>query len=136
MILLFFSACASNSGNDAPKETSHSSGSYEAPVVSEKSDSEGETPVRESDQPVTQVTQSEPSQTTEAIKLPSATKPKSYFAKINEDIVKNVENGSPASISNAMSQLHKSESDLSQNEKVLIFAAAEIPAVKTLRITL
>ncbi len=126
MTLLFFSACASNSGNDAPKETSHSSGSNEAPVVSEKSDSEGETPVRESDQPVTQVTQSEPSQTTEAIKLPSATKPKSYFAKINEDIVKNVENGSPASISNAMSQLHKSEADLSQNEKVLIFAAAEI----------
>lgn len=126
MTVLFFSACASNSGNDAPKETTHSSGSYEAPVVSEKSDSEGETPATQTEQPATQVTQSEPSQTTEAIKLPSATKPKSYFAKINEDIVKNVENGSPVSISNAMSQLHKSESELSQNEKVLIFAAAEI----------
>ena len=54
--------------------------------TSEKSDSEGETPATQTEQPATQVTQSEPSQTTEAIKLPSATKPKSYFAKINEDI--------------------------------------------------
>ena len=97
----FFNACASSSGTDnAVKESSHSSGEYEPPVVSEKSDDT----VKSDEQTVTKT---EPVQTTEAIKLPSATKPKSYFAKINEDIVKNVEMGSPSSISAAMSQMWK-----------------------------
>ncbi len=116
----FFNACASSSGTDnAAKESSHSSGEYEPPVVSEKSDDT----VKSDEQTVTKT---EPVQTTEAIKLPSATKPKSYFAKINEDIVKNVEMGSPSSISAAMSQMHKTESELTQNEKVLIYSASEI----------
>ena len=116
----FFNACASSSGTDnAAKESSHSSGEYEQPVVSEKSDDT----VKSDEQTVTKT---EPVQTTEAIKLPSAAKPKSYFAKINEDIVKNVEMGSPSSISAAMSQMHKTESELTQNEKVLIYSASEI----------
>ena len=116
----FFNACASSSGTDnAAKESSHSSGEYEPPVVSEKSDDT----VKSDEQTVTKT---EPVQTTEAIKLPSAAKPKSYFAKINEDIVKNVEMGSPSSISAAMSQMHKTESELTQNEKVLIYSASEI----------
>lgn len=116
----FFNACASSSGtDDAAKESSHSTGEYAPPVVSEKSDDAGKT----EDQTVTKT---EPVQTAEAIKLPSATKPKSYFAKINDDIVKNVEMGSPSSISTAMSQMHKTESELTENEKVLIYTASEI----------
>ena len=61
----------------------------------------------------------------ESIKLPSA-RPKSYFAKINDEIVKKVENGSSESISSAMSQIYRSDSDYSVNEKVLIYVAAEM----------
>ena len=84
ILTLSLTACASTESSD-PQETGHTKTSYEAPVVSEKTE-EGET-----------------NQTADAIKLPSASKPKSYFAKINDDIVKGVENGSPASINEAMS---------------------------------
>ena len=102
-----FYACASTSGSDS-QEAEHSTGSYQAPVAIEKPESE------------------EITQTQEATKLPTAVKPKSYFAKINDDIVKNVENGSPASISAAMSSLKKSESELLESEKVLIYVSSEI----------
>ena len=102
-----FYACASTSGIDS-QEAEHSTGSYQAPVAIEKPESE------------------EITQTQEATKLPTAVKPKSYFAKINDDIVKNVENGSPASISTAMSSLKKSESELLESEKVLIYVSSEI----------
>ena len=104
---LLFTACASTS-NDNPEETGHSTASYEAPAVSEKKDD------------------SEKNQSSEAIKLPTASKPKSYFSKINDDIVKGVENGSPASITDAMSSIKKSEAELSENEKVLIYVASEM----------
>ena len=104
---LLFTACASTS-NDNPEETGHSTASYEAPAVSEKKDD------------------SEKNQSSEAIKLPAASKPKSYFSKINDDIVKGVENGSPASITDAMSSIKKSEAELSENEKVLIYVASEM----------
>ena len=107
VLALMFTACASTSDTD-PEENGHSTAAYEAPVVSEKTDD------------------SETNQTTEAIKLPSASKPKSYFAKINDDIVKGVENGSPASINEAMSSIKKSEAELSQSEKVLIYVASEM----------
>ena len=117
MPLFFLNACASNSGNDElSKESGHSTGSYEAPLVAEKSENENAEKAE-----VTEV-----EQVPEAIKLPTTSKPKSYFAKINEDIVKNVEKGSPSSISTAMSQLHKTEAELTENEKVLIYAASEI----------
>ena len=104
---LLFTACASTS-NDNPEETGHSTASYEAPAVPEKKDD------------------SEKNQSSEAIKLPAASKPKSYFSKINDDIVKGVENGSPASITDAMSSIKKSEAELSENEKVLIYVASEM----------
>ena len=107
VIALLFSACASTNGSE-PEETGHSKASYEAPVVSEKSE------------------ESSTTQSAEAIKLPSSSKSKSYFSKINDDIVKNVEKGSPESISTAMSSIKKSETSLSQNEKVLIYVASEI----------
>ena len=118
-----FNACASNSGtNDSSaKQSTHSSGDYEPPLVSEKSDEEESVKTEEETSVKT-----EAAQTAEAIKLPSAAKPKSYFAKINEDLVKDVENGSPSSISNAMAQFHKTESELTENEKVLIYSASEI----------
>ena len=61
----------------------------------------------------------------ESIKLPSA-RPKSYFAKIDEDIVKKVEYGSAQSISQAMSLIYRSDADYTANEKVLIYIAAEM----------
>ncbi len=108
VIALCFSACASTSSNDTPQETEHSTGSYEPTVTAEQPQA------------------TEATQTTEAIKLPTASKPKSYFAKISEDVVQNVELGSPASISAAMASFHKTEAELSENEKVLIYAASEI----------
>ena len=107
VIALLFSACASTNGSE-PEETGHSKASYEAPAVSEKSE------------------ESSTTQSAEAIKLPSSSKSKSYFSKINDDILKNVEKGSPESISTAMSSIKKSETSLSQNEKVLIYVASEI----------
>ena len=107
LLALSFSACASTGGGDA-RETEHAKVSYEAPA------------------PAKETEESTGSQSSEAIKLPSAQKPKSYFAKINEDIVKNVEKGSPESITTAMSSFKKSESELSTNEKVLIYVSSEI----------
>ena len=107
ILALSLTACASTESSD-PQETGHTKTSYEAPVVSEKTE-EGET-----------------NQTADAIKLPSASKPKSYFAKINDEIVKKVEIGSPASLTEAMNSIHKSEADLTQNEKVLIYIASEM----------
>ena len=108
MLLLSFSACAS-SGAKEPAETDQSKTTYTAPEVVE-----------------TEETSADLTQIPEATKLPAASKPKSYFAKIDESIVKDVENGSPSSIAAAMNALHKSESELSENEKVLIYVASEM----------
>ena len=102
---LSFSACASK--DNAKSEEGHSTASYEAPVVAEGSDDVQ-------------------SQNQDSIKLPTASKPKSYFSKISDDIVKGVENGSPASISQAMASLKKSETELSESEKVLIYVSSEL----------
>ena len=107
MFVYCFTGCASS--KDVAKETDHSKASYEAPAVAEKID---EPQVIE--------------QPSEAIKLPTATKPKTYFSKIDENIVKNVEIGSPSSINEAMSAIRKSEAELLESEKVLIYVASEI----------
>ncbi len=59
------------------------------------------------------------------IKLPSS-RPKSYFSKIDSQIVEGVENGSAQSISKAMSDLHRPAADYSASEKVLIYVASEM----------
>ena len=107
VLVLSISACASTSGGDS-NDTEHSKGSYVAPVVSDNSETGDVT------------------QTSEATKLPTAAKPKSYFAKINDEIVRKVENGSPSSISEAMNAIHKPEIELSESEKVLIYVSSEI----------
>ena len=107
-LALSLTSCASKEKSEGAEEDGHSKASYTAPVVA--------------DNPQEQ----EESQVSEAIKLPSTSKPKSYFAKISDDIVKNVENGSPASIAAAMSAIKKSESELSQSEKVLIYVSSEM----------
>lgn len=68
----------------------------------------------------------EPVTTEDAIKLPSNTKPRTYFYKIDESILADVENGTPDSIRSAMSRIRKSESDYAENEKVLINVAHEL----------
>lgn len=62
----------------------------------------------------------------EEIKLPSVNKQRTYFYKIDEDIVAGIENGSPESIRNAISKLKKSEEEYQENEKVLISIATSI----------
>ncbi|MCQ2591595.1 MAG: tetratricopeptide repeat protein [Treponema sp.] len=62
-----------------------------------------------------------------SIRLPAANRTKlTYFYKIDSEIVKAVENGSPDSIRWAMTKIRKSESDYSENEKVLIYVAASL----------
>ena len=101
-LCLVFASCAStDSGSDAV-DVDKSKGTYEAPKVTEQNP--------------------EP----EAIKLPSAAKPKSYFAKIDASILDNVEIGSADSLTKAMTDFHKAESELSEAEKVLIYSAGEI----------
>ena len=113
-----FTACASNGGSEA-KAVDKSTGTYEAPPVAGQN--------QEADVAITPKEQKESLvQESEAIKLPSAAKPKSYFAKIDPEILENVEIGSPSSLNQAMSQLKKAESELSENEKVLIYSAGEI----------
>ena len=113
VFVLSLGACASNGGvEETAKEEGHSTASYE-PVVVEAP----ETPEAE-DQTSTQ--------SQEAIKLPVTSKSKSYFSKINAEIIKNVENGSPDSISKAMASIRKSESELSESEKVLIYVSSEM----------
>ena len=59
-------------------------------------------------------------------KLPSSTKTRTYFYKIDESIVSGVEDGSPESIRLAVSKLRKSDGEYAENEKVLMNVAAEI----------
>ncbi len=59
-----------------------------------------------------------------AIDIP--TKKWTYFSGIDEQILKNVEKGVPDSLKQAMTSIRKSESEYSENEKVLIKVASEI----------
>ncbi|MCQ2575118.1 MAG: hypothetical protein MJ162_00140 [Treponema sp.] len=62
----------------------------------------------------------------ESVKLPSASRKRTYFYKIDQSVVDGVEKGAPESIREAMAKLHKNESEYAENEKVLIRVAAEI----------
>ena len=61
----------------------------------------------------------------ETIKLPSPNK-KTYFYKVDAEILAGVENGSPESLRAAMSALRNNKGDYLENEKVLINIASEI----------
>ena len=100
-LFFVFVSCASTDKKDT-SAVDNTKGTYEAPAVSE--------------------TAAE----TEAVKLPSAAKPKSYFSKIDQDVLKNVETGSATSLTQAMTDLRKAEAELSESEKVLIYAAGEM----------
>ena len=65
----------------------------------------------------------------DSIKLPQAVKPKSYFSKIDEQIVQNVELGSPQSLSAAMTALRKNEAEYIESEKVLIYVATQLMSI-------
>lgn len=58
------------------------------------------------------------------IKLPSTKR--TYFSKIDSEIISLVEKGSPSSLQEAMSKIRKNESDYTENEKVLIAISTEI----------
>ena len=62
----------------------------------------------------------------EGVKLPSNAKTRTFFYKIEEDIISGVEDGSPESIKNAVSKIKKTDGDYLDNEKVLIFVATSI----------
>lgn len=60
----------------------------------------------------------------QAVKLPA--QKRTFFYKIDEQIVKEVENGSPESLKNAMQLIKKSSEEYEENEKVLISIAVQI----------
>ena len=61
-----------------------------------------------------------------SIKLPSVPKNRTYFYSVNQEAVKMVENGTPEDLKNAATLIRKSESEYSENEKVLLDVAANI----------
>ncbi len=61
----------------------------------------------------------------DSVKLPSGKK-RTYFSKIDSEILADVENGSPASLRAAMTKIRKNESEYSESERVLIAVAADI----------
>ena len=61
----------------------------------------------------------------ETIKLP-ATNKKTYFYKVDAEVLSGVETGSPESLRSAMSALRNSKGEYVENEKVLINIATEI----------
>ena len=60
----------------------------------------------------------------QVVKLPA--QKRTFFYKIDEQIVKEVENGSPESLKNAMQLIKKSSEEYEENEKVLISIAVQI----------
>ncbi len=73
--------------------------------------------------------QEEKNEGLESIRLPSSSKPKSYFSKIDEAVLADVEKGSPAALTRAMAAIHKNEADYSENEKVLIYIAGQLMTI-------
>ncbi|MCR4743221.1 MAG: tetratricopeptide repeat protein [Treponema sp.] len=71
---------------------------------------------------------SENSSQLETVKL--STPKRTFFSKIDAEILAGVENGSPDSLRLAMSKLRKNESEYEENEKILIAISTEI--MKTL----
>ena len=51
---------------------------------------------------------------------------KSYFSRIDESIMKDVENALPASLKRAASSIRKSENELSEQEKVLLLVISNM----------
>jgi len=58
------------------------------------------------------------------------TQKRTFFYKIDSSVLKSVEDGSPEKLKTAMQTIRKRESEYEENEKVLIYVAAEI--MKTL----
>lgn len=109
IILLLFTAviysCASD--NTPAGDVDNAVGKYEAPAAAE--DSTKDT-----------------SEDSGAVKLPSASKPKSYFSKISPEVLADVEKGSPESLIQAMSDFRRPETELLESEKVLVYVASEL----------
>lgn len=61
-----------------------------------------------------------------SVKLSTDSFNRNYFSKIDPSIVTLVENGSPESLKTAMQKIRKSESEYTENEKILIATATEI----------
>ena len=64
--------------------------------------------------------------TTYSIKLPSGKNQREYFAKINPDVLKGVQNGSPDSLRDAMALMRQKGGEYEEYEKVLAAVSAEI----------
>ena len=102
-VSLSFTSCASNK----PEQSEHVSAQF--------------TPI--------EAAEAEPEEPMESIKLPQVSKPKSYFSKIDDEIVQNVEIGSPQSLALAMAALHKNEADYTESEKVLVYIATQLMTI-------
>ena len=56
----------------------------------------------------------------DAIKISSSKKNRTFFSSVNEQVVHDVENGSPESLSQAMAALRKSESEYTDQSRSLL----------------
>lgn len=59
-----------------------------------------------------------------SVKLPQ--KKRTFFSKIDSDILLDIENGTPYSLKNAINKLNQQKEELKENEKVLIIIATKI----------
>ena len=64
--------------------------------------------------------------TSYSIKLPSGKNQREYFAKINPEVLKGVQNGSPDSLRDAMALMRQKGGEYEEYEKVLAAVSAEI----------
>ena len=101
--------CCASTPKNTLGDVDNSTGTYEPSLESAEAEQEGQT-----------------SQDSGAVKLPSAAKPKSYFSKIDPAIVAAVENGSPQSLNQALSDLKKPEPEMTENEKVLAHCFCQV----------
>jgi len=117
LVLLTFSNsvfCAKKTKNTKANSEGQVKATYTATPKKNK-----ETPAE-----VLEITEETPVTSGESITLP--TQKRTFFSKIEPEIVSGVENGSPESLRLAMSKLRKNESEYEENEKVLIAVASEI----------
>ena len=75
-------------------------------------------------EPVAVSVENENTETSDSIKLPS--QKRTYFYKVDPEILAGVEDGNPESIRAALSKLRKNAAEYEENEKVLINIASEI----------
>ena len=64
--------------------------------------------------------------TSYSIKLPTGKNQRQFFAKVNQNVLKGVQNGSPEALREAMALMRQKSGDFDETEKILAVVSAEI----------